>query len=127
MIITGPFSQNQTLINKANLAQTKGQGDLADKLAQETDKAQQSKDDKKLRQACKDMEAMFLNLMMTNMRNTVQKSGLVDTSKEEIMRSMLDSEMTKNMAEAGGIGIADMLYRQLSLAAQTEKKSQAPK
>ena len=73
------------------------------------------------------MEAMFLNLMMTNMRNTVQKSGLVDTSKEEIMRSMLDSEMTKNMAEAGGIGIADMLYRQLSLAAQTEKKSQAPK
>ncbi len=127
MIITGPFSQNQTLINKANLAQTKGQGDFADKLAQETDKAQQSKDDKKLRQACKDMEAMFLNLMMTNMRNTVQKSGLVDTSKEEIMRSMLDSEMTKNMAEAGGIGIADMLYRQLSLAAQTEKKSQAPK
>lgn len=127
MIITGPFSQNQTLINKANLAQTKGQGDFADKLAQETNKAQQSKDDKKLRQACKDMEAMFLNLMMTNMRNTVQKSGLVDTSKEEIMRSMLDSEMTKNMAEAGGIGIADMLYRQLSLAAQTEKKSQAPK
>ena len=127
MIITGPFSQNQTLINKANLAQTKGQGDFADKLAQETDKAQQSKDDKKLRQACKDMEALFLNLMMTNMRNTVQKSGLVDTSKEEIMRSMLDSEMTKNMAEAGGIGIADMLYRQLSLAAQTEKKSQAPK
>lgn len=127
MIITGPFSQNQTLINKANLAQTKGQGEFADKLAQETDKAQQSKDDKKLRQACKDMEAMFLNLMMTNMRNTVQKSGLVDTSKEEIMRSMLDSEMTKNMAEAGGIGIADMLYRQLSLAAQTEKKSQAPK
>lgn len=127
MIITGPISQSQTIISQTQLAQAKSEGNFADTLAKATDKAQQTKDDKKLRKACKDMEAVFLNLMLTTMRSTVQKSDLIDTSKEEIMRSMLDSEMSKNMAEAGGIGLADMMYRQLSPTTQTPAKSQAPK
>jgi flagellar protein FlgJ len=32
------------------------------------------------------------------------------------MQSMLDTELTKNMANAGGIGIANMIYKQLSMS-----------
>lgn len=89
------------------------------------------KDDKekaKLKEVCKDMEAVFLNLMLSKMRETVPKSKLMgDSSQEELFQSMLDSEMTKNLAKAGGMGLADMLYKQLTLEAEVKNKSQAPK
>jgi flagellar protein FlgJ len=124
MQIAGITSTN--MIKNLSSVQTKATGDFAASLLTATEKAQVSQDDAKLKATCKDMEAMFLNMMMADMRKTVQKSKLVDTSKEEIMTSMLDSEMTKNMAGAGGIGLADMLYRQLRIAASAEKKNQAP-
>ncbi|MDR3562503.1 MAG: rod-binding protein [Negativicutes bacterium] len=89
-------------------------------------------DDAKLKAACTDFEAVFLNLMLTQMRRTIPKSGLLgQSSQQDIMQSMLDGEMTKNMAQAGGAGLADMLYHQLTLAnsnaANTPNKGQAPK
>jgi flagellar protein FlgJ len=86
------------------------------------------KDKARLKKACQEMESVFLNLMLTKMRDTVPKSKLFgDSSQEEIIRSMLDSEMTKDLAKAGGIGLADMLYRQLTLETEAKTKSQAPK
>lgn len=112
------------LQNKFKIGQTKADGDFSAGLA----KAAQSNDDSKLKAVCQDMEAVFLNILMQRMRATVPKSGLLgDNSEEDIMRSMLDSEMTKEMAKAGGIGIADMLYRQLTLPTVASTKSQAPK
>lgn len=77
--------------------------------------AEQAAEDAKLRAACKEMEAVFLNLMLTQMRKTVPKSGLLgNNSEEKMLTSLLDTELTKNMAQAGGMGLADMLYQQLS-------------
>lgn len=74
----------------------------------------QSPEDKKMKAACRDMEAVFLNMLLTRMRATVPKNTLTgDSSKQDIMQSMLDSELTQNMAKAGGTGLADLLYRQL--------------
>ncbi|BBB91542.1 MAG TPA: rod-binding protein [Methylomusa anaerophila] len=84
-----------------------------------------NKEGLKLKQACRDMEAVFLNIMLTRMRATVPKSGLLGDNKEEnIYQSLLDTELTKNMAQAGGIGLADMLYRQLSPAKYSGPKGQ---
>ncbi len=78
-------------------------------------KAQQAADDAKLRDACKGFEAMFLDLMYKKMRDTVPDNPLFGTSNgEKIMQSMLDSEMAKEMAEAGGIGLADLIYDRLT-------------
>ncbi|SDD82436.1 rod-binding protein [Sporomusa acidovorans] len=83
--------------------------------AKTADAAKTSAEDAKLRTACRDMEAVFLNLMLTQMRETVPKGNLLGNSREEqMLTSMLDTELTKNMAQAGGMGLADMLYRQLS-------------
>jgi len=87
-----------------------------------------AEEDKKMREACQGMEAIFLNLMLSRMRDTVPKSGLTGSSSQEsIMRSMLDTEMTKNLAQSGGIGLADMIYRQLRQEKDAVKTSQAPK
>lgn len=88
-----------------------------------------AKEDAKLKAACTEMEAVFLNLLMKEMRKSVPKGGLVgNSSQEEIVRSLLDSEMTKNMAQSGGVGLAEMLYRQLSTnEAATDNKGQAPR
>jgi flagellar protein FlgJ len=125
MEISGVSSSS--MINTLSSAQTKSKVDFAETLAQETQKAQETKDDVKLKKTCQDMESVFLNMMLEDMRKTVDKSKLVDTSQEDIMRSMLDTEMTKNMAKAGGIGLADLLYRQLHTAVSASNKSQAPK
>lgn len=118
-----------SVMNTSTSAQTKDidKGEFAASLAIAAEKAQAQKDDTKLKKTCQDMEAMFLNMMMADMRKTVQKSKLVDDSKEEIMTSMLDGEMTKNMAKAGGMGLADMLYRQLRITEKGEKNPQALK
>jgi murein DD-endopeptidase MepM/ murein hydrolase activator NlpD len=53
--------------------------------------------------------------MFKSMRETIGKSELFHGGNaEDIYTSMLDAELSKNMAQAGGIGLADMLLRQLS-------------
>lgn len=87
-----------------------------------------AEEEKKMREACRGMEALFLNMMLSKMRDTVPKSELTGSSSQEnIMRSMLDTEMTKNLAETGGIGLADMIYRQLLQEKNAVKTSQASK
>lgn len=98
---------------------------FAEKLSQAAKTTTTAADDKKLRETCREMESVFLNYLLTQMRSTVHKTNLFgDNSKQEIVQSLLDSELSKNMAGAGGIGLADMIYRQLSTQ---QTKSQAPK
>ncbi|MEG6585100.1 rod-binding protein [Dendrosporobacter sp. 1207_IL3150] len=112
--------------NKLTSAQYKSEGDFAVTLEKAVASAADTKDEAKLKSVCRDMEAVFLNMMLSKMRETVQHSNLTgDSSKEKMMRSLLDSEMTKNMAQAGGIGLADMLYRQLTPTAGSNNKNQA--
>ena len=73
-----------------------------------------SEDDKKLKKACQEMESVFLNMLLKTMRDTVPKSELGgNTQRTETMQSMMDMEMTRNLAAAGGTGIAAMMYRNL--------------
>ena len=83
-----------------------------------------AKEDKALREACKGFEAMFLNMMYREMRATVHEGGLFgESNARKIFEDMRDSEMAKQMAESGGIGLGDMLYKQL--APQATKRAQA--
>lgn len=74
-----------------------------------------SKEDADLKKACKGFEAMFLSLMYKQMRKTVPESSLFGESNAmKIYRDMQDDEMMKRVADGGGIGLGDMLYKQLS-------------
>ena len=67
----------------------------------------------KLRDACEGFEAIFLQKMWEQMRATLPKDGLMHSKEEEMWQSMYDQELGKSMAASGGIGLADMMMRQL--------------
>ena len=71
-------------------------------------------EEKKLRDACEGFESVFLQKMWEQMRKNVKKEGYLHSKDEESYQSMFDTELSKKMASAGGIGLADMMYEQLS-------------
>ena len=85
------------------------------------EKAIEEKDDKKLRKACSDLEAVFVNMMFNQMKNTVQKSGLMDSgSAVEMYEDMLYENYAKEVSKGRGTGLGDLLYRQLAKSIKKE-------
>jgi flagellar protein FlgJ len=75
----------------------------------------QNKEDVALKKACKEFESLLITQMLQKMRDTVPKSDFFGSRKEEeTFQAMLDEETAKNMASAGGIGLGDLMYKQLS-------------
>jgi flagellar protein FlgJ len=73
------------------------------------------RDEKKLKQACNDLESIFVNIMFKQMRNSVQKSGMFDGGfGEEMYEDMLYDKYAEEVSKSNGIGLGDMLYKQLS-------------
>ncbi|MCT4687994.1 rod-binding protein [Vallitalea sp.] len=77
--------------------------------------AVKKEDDKQLKEACKEFEQYFVNQLFKEMRNTVHNGGLIPKSQgEELFEDMLYDEYSKEISEGSGIGISDMMYKQLS-------------
>lgn len=76
------------------------------------------KEEKALKSACEDFEAIFIHMMLKSGRNTVSEGGLIEKSNgTKMFEDMYDQEMAAAMSKSGqgGIGIANMLYKQMSL------------
>ena len=84
------------------------------------------KEDAALKEACKGFEAMFLNMMYREMRSTVPKNTLFGESNAmNIFEDMRDTELTKKIAEGGGIGLGDLLYKQLAPTVKAQQEAWA--
>jgi len=70
--------------------------------------------EKKLRDACEGFESIFIQKMWQEMRKSVHQSSLLHGKEEQFWQDMYDQELAKKMTSAGGIGLADMMYEQLS-------------
>ncbi|GGI53050.1 flagellar assembly peptidoglycan hydrolase FlgJ [Oxalicibacterium solurbis] len=66
-----------------------------------------------LKATAKQFEALFVNMMMKSMREATPQDGMFDTQQTKMYQSMLDQQLSQNMASRG-IGLADVLIRQLS-------------
>lgn len=75
-----------------------------------------SRDDPRaLREACEQFEAVFLAYLLQKMRDTVPEDPLLGESRaHDVYQSMLDWELAQQMARTQSVGLADMLFRQLS-------------
>lgn len=72
-------------------------------------------DQKELYAACQELEAVWLSKVMETMRNSIDRSDFIPRSfADDTFESMLYDEYAKTMSKTGQIGIADMLYNQLS-------------
>lgn len=96
----------------SQLAQISGAADRA-QAKSATSKADAA-ETAKLTKVSKDFESIFLAYMLKTMRQTVPKEGLMEESQgEEIFSGMRDEELSKGMANAGGIGLSKLLVDQL--------------
>lgn len=84
--------------------------------------AKNSKDDQELRDVSKQFEAVFINMLLKNMRSTIpEDQGYIEKSNAtKTYESMLDEEMAEQMSKAGGIGLSDMIYKSLVKRAEIE-------
>ena len=81
-----------------------------------------SKTNKQLKSLSKQFESIFVHQLLKSMRSTVQKTGLFDSHATNMYESMQDEEIAKLMTEQKGIGLADVIYRDLArLEAKVEK------
>lgn len=77
--------------------------------------ATKKQDDVALKEACRDFESYFVKQMYTVMRKTVPEGTLTEKSHgREIFEDLLDEEYALEATKGRGMGIAEMLYKQLS-------------
>jgi len=90
-------------------------GGFQDVLRKVQNQAQNEEDDQKLREACQEMEAIFVQQLLRGMWATVPKSGLIEESlAHSIYKDMLIEEYSKIIAKSPqNFGLGDMLYKQL--------------
>ena len=69
----------------------------------------------RLRESCQDFESIFVKQMLDSMKKTVNRSELVKRNMgEDIFEDMLYDEYAKKMTETSRLGIAEMMFNQLS-------------
>jgi flagellar protein FlgJ len=72
-----------------------------------------------LKTAATQFEAMFINMMMKSMRDATPQDGMMDNQQSKMFTTMLDQQTSQNLAKRG-TGLADVLIRQLTQAAQLQ-------
>ena len=70
--------------------------------------------EKDMEKVARDFESVFVNKLLESMRKAVPKSGLLDSSALDMYQSLMDQEMAKNMSERKGMGLGEMVYKDLS-------------
>jgi peptidoglycan hydrolase FlgJ len=70
--------------------------------------------EKDMEKVARDFESVFVNKLFESMRKGVPKSGLLDSSAMQMYQSMMDQEMAKLMSLGKGMGIGEMVYKDLS-------------
>lgn len=71
-------------------------------------------DGSEIKKLSEEFEAIFLEIVLKSMRESVPKSKLIDGGNgEEIFRSMLDSEYAKSLASQRSTGLADSIQSHL--------------
>ncbi len=67
-----------------------------------------------LRAVARQFESLFAQMLIKSMRATSFGDGLMDGQQGEFYRDLFDQQMAVELSEGQGLGLADMLVRQLA-------------
>jgi flagellar protein FlgJ len=76
-----------------------------------------------VRETARQFEALLLDVMLKSMREAVGQDGLFDSEQTRLYTSLLDQQLSQAMSKRG-IGIADVLARQLTPAVAAQATAQ---
>jgi len=73
------------------------------------------KNNKKLYEACQELESVFVNKLLECMRQSIPRGELSGQSfATDTFESMLYTEYARCISKTSSLGIADIIYKQLS-------------
>ena len=67
-----------------------------------------------LKETARQFETLFLDMMLKSMRTAAAGNSEFDSAATRTYTSLLDHEYSRKLAEQGGLGLADLLVKQLS-------------
>ena len=67
-----------------------------------------------VKQVAKQFESLFVQMMLKSMRDTLPDDGLFSSNDQRTYQDMLDKQMSLNIANGKGVGLADVIERQLT-------------
>jgi flagellar protein FlgJ len=70
-------------------------------------------DPKAIRTVAEQFEAMFTRMMLKSMRDAVGPDPMFGSNQEQMYQGMADDQLSVQLAKGKGLGLADMLVRQL--------------
>jgi len=75
----------------------------------------QEEEKNRLKQACLEFEAIFVQMLLKEMRNSIPKNGFFGQSlASNIYQSMYEQALADEVSKSGSLGLADQLYESLS-------------
>ncbi len=87
---------------------------LLSQATSRTPKVRKGQDPEKLKETAQQFEAIFIQQMFKDMRNTIPDDGLIQRGNaDEMYSQMQDLEAAKLTAQQGGIGLAELMMQQL--------------
>ena len=76
-------------------------------------KSARSNDPEALRAVAKQYESLFARMMIKSMRDAVGKDPIFGSDEEQTYQGMYDDQLSIEMTKGHGLGLADMLVRQM--------------
>ena len=83
-----------------------------------------SSPEKAIRDVSKQFETVFVNMLLKSMRDATPKDGMMDSEQTRMYTGMLDQQLAQAMS-ARGIGLAEVMARQLSKGGALQDASAA--
>ncbi len=78
----------------------------------------------RLRQACQDLEEVFLRHLVRQMQATAQELGGEEPEAgERIYQGLIEETLSSALAKGGGVGLANLLFQQLQERLKTSEES----
>src|SRR5450631_3851125 len=69
---------------------------------------------KALKGAAQQFEQVFLNMMLKSMREATPQENMFDNDQTKMFTGMLDQQLAQSMSSGQGVGLAEIMVRQLS-------------
>ena len=79
-----------------------------------------------MKAAAQQFEALFLNIMLKSMRDTVPLDNMFNNQHTKLFTQLFDENLTQQLAKEGGLGLADQIFRGMVATGQIDKDEAAP-
>ena len=89
-------------------------------------KSAQAHDPGALREAARQFESLFTNMMLKSMREARLGDGLGDSQATDLYQGMYDQQLAVQLSKGKGLGLADMLVQQLAHSGLAKPAPAAP-